>query len=152
MEERQSGLKAIFIKYHEIIMYCVFGITTTLISWSVYSVCEAWFGLSMRWAGVISWIISVSVAFVTNKLFVFESKSWNPGLVVKEAVTFAGGRLLTGVIEIEAVPRLVSWGFDMTLFGVNGLPAKIVVSVVIVILNYILSKFISFRNRRGKTA
>lgn len=152
MEERQSGLRALFEKHHEIIMYCVFGVTTTLISWLVYSICEKGLDTGMRWAGVISWIISVSVAFVTNKLYVFDSKSWKPSLVAKEAVTFAGGRLLTGALEVEAVPRLVSWGFDMTLFGVNGLPAKILISVVIVILNYVISKFISFRKRRGKTA
>jgi putative flippase GtrA len=96
-------------------------------------------------AGVIAWIIAVIFAFVTNKLWVFESKSWNARLVTGEALTFFGGRIATGLLEVIAVPAFVSWGFDMKLFGVDGLPAKIAVSVAIVILNYILSKFVSFR-------
>lgn len=148
MEERKTGFRALYEKYREFINYSIFGVTTTIVSWVVYSLCERGLGLSLRWSGVVSWIIAVMFAFVTNKLYVFDSRSWKPALVAKEAVTFIGGRVLTGAIEVEAVPRLVDWGFDMTLFGVEGLPAKILASVVIVILNYILSKFISFRSDR----
>ena len=175
MEKKPSALKALFIKYREIVMYCIFGVATTIISWVLYSLCEV--ALSsfkvdnpavIRFfsrlieilgdktdvntffviliAGVVSWVIAVSVAYVTNKLWVFESKSWNAKLVTVEALTFFGGRIATGILEIISVPALVSWGFNMKLFGVDGLPAKILVSVAIVILNYILSKFISFRD------
>lgn len=178
MEEKPSVLRELFKKYHQIIMYCVFGVTTTIISWAVYSVCERIFSqmrmtdpetvnffswiiektgehtdvntfVVMLMSGVISWVIAVIVAFVTNKLWVFESKSWEKSLVRKEAWTFFGGRVFTGILEIVAVPTIVSWGFNVTLFGVDGLPAKIVVSVAIVVLNYVLSKFISFRNREN---
>jgi len=149
VENKNSGLLALYHKYKELINYIIFGGVTTLVNWVSYSVCEGVFDLSLRLSGVISWIVAVLVAFVTNKLWVFDSKSWNPALVMKEFVTFIGGRILTGIIEIEGVPRLVDWGFDMTLFGVEGLPAKILISVIIVILNYILSKFISFRTSKG---
>jgi len=150
VENNKSGLAALYHKYKELINYIIFGGITTLANWVSYSVCESVFGLSLRLSGVISWIVAVVlVAFVTNKLWVFGSRSWKPSLVMKEFVTFVGGRVLTGIIEIEGVPRLVDWGFDMTLFGVEGLPAKIMISVVIVILNYILSKFISFRTSKG---
>ena len=173
MEEKPSALRALFDKYREIIMYCIFGVTTTLVNWLIYSIYvrvvpandyasgfPTWFQelIVSRWhldiklvyAGVIAWIVAVIFAFVTNKLWVFESKSWNAKLVTGEALTFFGGRVATGILEIAAVPALVAWGFDATLFGVDGLPAKIVVSVVIVILNYILSKFISFRTAEDK--
>jgi len=153
VEDKPSALKVLFDKYHEIIMYCIFGVVTTLVSWIVYSLCERGLSsisglnndLEMVIAGVVSWIVAVSVAFVTNKLWVFESKSWERKLVWKEAVTFYGGRGLTGLIEVAAVPALVKCGFDLVLFGVDGLPAKIVVSIVIMVLNYFLSKFISFK-------
>lgn len=147
MEEKQSFLRSLFEKHREIIMYCVFGGVTTLVSWVSFSLCEAVFGLNLYWAGIVSWIIAVSVAFVTNKIWVFYSRSWAPLLVIKEAVTFFGGRAATGLLEIVAVPVLVAWGLDMTLFGVEGLPAKIIISVVIVVLNYFLSKFVSFRSK-----
>lgn len=174
MEEKPSMLRALFNKHREIIMYCVFGVTTTVINWFVYSVCErslSSFNVTnpaivrfitgiveatgkntdvntfavMVISNVIAWIIAVAVAFVTNKLWVFDSRSWERSLVRKEAVTFIGGRILTGILDIISVPALVSLGFNTRLFGVDGLPAKIVVSVAIVILNYILSKFVSFR-------
>lgn len=154
VEEKTSKLRELFYKYHEIIMYLVFGVITTLVSWVAYSICEKSLsmisGLStdvvMLVSGVISWLIAVTVAFITNKLWVFESKSWEHKLVWTEAITFYGGRALTGIIEVIAVPALVKLGFDAILFGVDGLPAKILVSILIMILNYILSKFISFKD------
>ncbi len=154
MEEKPSMLRALFVKHREIIMYCVFGVTTTIVNWLFYSIFVESLGLikalpnemAILIAGILAWIIAVIVAFITNKLWVFESKSWERELVRKEALTFFGGRIATGVLEVVAVPALVSWGFDMTLFGVDGLPAKILVSVAIVILNYVLSKFVSFRD------
>lgn len=181
MEDKHLSLRMLFDKYREIIMYCIFGVVTTVVSWVVYSICErAFSGLNissptvvnfisqllkkmgdntdvntfvvMIISGVVSWIVAVSVAFVTNKIWVFDSRSWERGLVKTEALTFYGGRILTGIIEIIAVPALVGAGLNMKLFGVDGLPAKIVVSVIIMILNYILSKFISFKGTKEKKA
>lgn len=168
MEKRPPFLRALFDKHRELVMYCVFGVSTTILNWLIYSLYVRIMPSSLHtahfplWlerflqddlhldtkilmAGVIAWIIAVIFAFVTNKLWVFESKSWNSRLVTSEALTFFGGRIATGLLEVVAVPAFVSWGFDMKLFGVDGLPAKIAVSVAIVILNYILSKFVSFR-------
>ena len=168
VEERPSALRVLFEKYREIIMYCIFGVSTTIVNWLIYSIYvrvvpvndyaagfPTWFqelivsrlhlDIKLVYAGVVAWIVAVIFAFVTNKLWVFESKRWNAKLVTGEALTFFGGRIATGILEVAAVPALVAWGFDATLFGVDGLPAKIVISVAIVILNYILSKFISFR-------
>lgn len=144
MEDKKQDSKTFYQKYKEYINYSIFGCSTSLLSWFIYSICESKLGMSLRGAGLVSWVVAVVIAFVTNKLFVFESKSWRPALVFRELVTFVGGRVFTGALEIEAVPRLVSWGFDMTLFGVEGLPAKILASGVVVILNYVTSKFISF--------
>lgn len=148
MAEKPNGLNILFEKYKEIIMYCIFGVVTTLVSWVIYSLCMAVLPLAldpkMYISGIVSWIIAVAVAFVTNKLWVFDSKSWEAKLVIKEAISFVGGRAFTGILEVIAVPALVKLGLDMVLFGTEGLPAKIIVSVVIVILNYILSKYLAF--------
>jgi putative flippase GtrA len=152
-------------------MYLIFGGVTTLVSWIVYSVCVLllrdesilyhltltavkqtervllnWeFEPYIAYSTAISWVISVSVAFVTNKLWVFGSRNWKGEALRREAATFFGGRILTGVFEIIAVPLLVAIGLNQSAFGIEGLPAKIIVSVAVIILNYILSKFISFR-------
>ena len=145
MSKKPSALCALFNKHREIIMYCIFGVVTTLVSWASYSLFEASVGITA--ANAISWVLAIIVAFVTNKLWVFDSKSWEARLLFHEAVTFVGGRALTGVFELVSVPLLVEVGLNQTLFGVEGLPAKIVVSVFVVVANYILGKFISFKNK-----
>lgn len=147
MDKEPSKWRILFDKYREYIMYAVFGCSTTLISWLTYSLSEAVIGLDLYWSGIVSWIVAVIFAFVTNKVWVFNSKSWEKNLVLKELFTFVGGRLLTGALEVVAVPFFVSIGLNSTLFGVEGLPAKILVSLIIVVFNYILSKFISFNNQ-----
>ncbi|NLV86040.1 MAG: GtrA family protein [Clostridiales bacterium] len=140
-----------FIKRHrEFIMYFIFGLLTTFVNWLIYSLCVRTLGLDLYSSGIIAWIIAVSTAFITNKIWVFKSCGWKALQLIREAFTFFGGRLLTGVLEVAAVPALVSWGFNQTLFGVEGLPAKIIVSFVIVILNYIISKFLSFGGGKNK--
>lgn len=132
-------------------MYVIFGLLTTFINWLIYSLCVKGLGLDLYISGIIAWIIAVSVAFVTNKIWVFNRRGWKALQLIREAVTFFGGRLLTGVLEVAAVPALVSWGFNQTLFGVEGLPAKIIVSIVIVLLNYVISKFVSFGGRKSRS-
>lgn len=147
MQEKSSALRELFNKHREVIMYLIFGGLTTLISWLVYSLCVELLEMSLYAANVASWIISVSFAFITNKLWVFESRERKAAVVAREALTFVGGRVATGAIEVFLQPQLVKMGLDQTLFGVWGLPAKIIVSVIIVILNYVISKFISFRSK-----
>lgn len=148
MEKKPSALQALFTKYHEVIMYLVFGVVTTGVSWVSYSVFVRFLGMSVTLSNALSWILAVLVAFVTNKLWVFDSKSWESRLVIKEAITFIGGRALTGVFEIAAVPILVSVGLNQTFFKVEGLPAKMLVSVAVIILNFVISKFVAFRSNQ----
>lgn len=90
-------------------------------------------------SNILSWICAVLFAFITNKLWVFRSKSMKPSVVINEAVKFVSARIATGIFEIVAVPLLVALGLNQSVFGVNGMVAKIVVSIVVVVLNYILS-------------
>lgn len=149
MDEKSSTFREFFAKHREVIMYCIFGVATTIVNWLAYSVCVRWLGLNLYVSGIAAWIIAVSTAFVTNKIWVFDSKSWRFLLVLGEVIAFFGGRALTGALEVIAVPALVSWGLDATLFEVEGLPAKIIVSVIIVALNYVISKFVAFGGKRS---
>ena len=161
-------IKSLFIKYKEIIMYIIFGVLTTLVNWVVYTVLIKIFGSAAESqtvlftlfgrsittkifyifiANFVAWVAGVLFAFVTNKLWVFESKSWRFGLVMKELWLFVLARLITGVLEWFGVPLLWAIGLDQDLFGNDGFLAKIVVSVVVVILNYVFSKLIIFRKK-----
>lgn len=131
----------------ETISYLIFGVLTTIINIVVFWFAERELAFIMSEdaaslvGNVIAWVISVAFAFVTNKLFVFESKSMAFKVVMAE---------LTGFV----IARLLSLAFDegfmfvaIVLLGMNSLLAKIISNVFVVIINYVLSKFFIFKNK-----
>lgn len=145
-------IKALFLKYKEIIMYLIFGVLTTVVSWVSYALFEMLFGtfisnndIKIAVANVLSWVAAVLFAYITNKLWVFESKSWEKKLLIREIITFVGSRLLTAPLEWVGVPLLVMLGLDAPIMGIDGMLSKIIVSIAVVILNYVFSKLIVFR-------
>lgn len=162
-----NKIKELFLKYKEIIMYLIMGVATTAVNWVVYgisvSAISAGSSLSVSLnnmfntnlkadviniflANALSWLIAVIFAYVTNKIFVFESYSWKPSFVVKEFVLFVSARVATGVIEIFGVPLLADLGLDQY----KGMLSKIVISVLVVILNYVFSKLFVFKDNKNK--
>lgn len=150
-----SKIKELWLKYKEVILYLVFGVLTTIVSWGSYALFEMSLGtfitdtiILSSIANVLSWIVAVLFAFITNKLWVFESKSFKGIVVIKELGTFVGSRLLTGVLEWVGVPLLMLIGLDQDIFGIEGMLAKVLISVIVVILNYVLSKLLVFRKKK----
>ena len=78
-------IQELFMKYKEIIMYLIFGAGTTGVNWIIYTLLMV-FGnvINMTIANIIAWAGAVAFAYITNKLWVFESKSWSPNVVLKE--------------------------------------------------------------------
>lgn len=159
-----SKTKDSFIKFKEIITYVIFGVLTTVVSWGSYTVFVEVLSMKVFVGNLLSWICAIVFAYVTNKLWVFESKSWKPSVIGKEIVTFVASRGITGVIEILCVPLLAKTGFDNIFYGIlekmnisigilftDGIYSKIFLSVVVVILNYFFSKFIIFKNKKKDT-
>lgn len=148
-------IKELFLKYKEIIMYLVFGVLTTVVSWGSYAVFEISLEtfitdtiLLSSVANVLSWIAAVLFAFITNKLWVFESRSFKGTLLLKELGAFVASRLITGAIEWFGVPLLMLAGLNQSILGIEGMLAKVLISVIVVILNYILSKLLVFRKKK----
>lgn len=135
-------------KYKEIILYVIFGAATTAINWIVYTVCIKVFSIEMTLSNALAWIIAVLFAFVTNKIFVFESKDKSLGTILKEGVSFFGSRVATGVLEIFLPTLLFKIGLDQSFLGIDGFWAKAFVSVLVIILNYVFSKLIVFRKKK----
>ena len=130
----------------EIVLYLFFGGMTTAVSWGSYALLVKGLGCNIAVGNTLSWIMAVLFAFATNKQFVFRSRSWQSNIMIPELFKFLGARLGTGVLEIVGVPLLVKLGFDYTLFGVKGAWSKIVVSFVVVVLNYVFSKVVIFKS------
>lgn len=149
-------------KYKEIISYLFWGVMTTLVSWLSYSL----FAILLRGqaasvtilgfhtsmvvlvSNILSWICAVSFAFVTNKLWVFNSKSWSVRVFMPELGKFISARLVTGLLEIVLVPLLVGIGLNQTILEIEGMAAKVAVSVLIVVLNYVFSKIFIFKREK----
>ena len=137
-------LQRLWNKYREMGSYIFFGIATTIVNWCVYSFGTTVIGLSMNASNVVAWILSVLFAYVTNKLFVFMSKDWNIKSVLDELTRFVGARIFTGILEFVGLPFLYFVGIKQSVFGIEGMLAKMIVSIVVIILNYIFSKFLVF--------
>lgn len=155
-----AKIKELIIKYKEIIMYLIFGVLSTVVSWGTYALFTKLipsFSISsfeittVMTSNVLSWVCAVIFAYITNKLFVFNSKSWAPQTALKEFALFISSRLITGVLEWVGVPLLVSLGLGQTIFGIEGMLSKVLVSIIVVILNYVFSKLLIFKNgKNGK--
>ncbi len=147
----------LFKKHKEIIFYLIFGVLTTIVNYIIYGIFIYIFGISagagdknlVLAANAIAWVGAVIFAFVTNKLIVFESKARDAQVVAKEALLFAGGRLVTLAIETGVILlglRLFIWlQFSEDRFNLYNWAVKVVASVIVIVLNYIISKLFIFK-------
>ena len=138
-------MKELFKKYREVITYIFFGGLTSAINVVLYAILVSWCALDMTLSNGIAWFGAVVFAFITNKLYVFQSSSWRWKTAIKEGVAFFGSRILSGMVEIFLPTTLFYIGINQAIFGIEGFLAKIIVTIVVIILNYILSKAIVFR-------
>lgn len=129
----------------ETISYVAFGVLTTIVSIVSYELIKRLISgkkepaqLVINIATVGSWVLAVAFAFITNKVFVFHSESFEMMLLINEAVKFLGARLLSLGFEIvwmNVTTGILKW---------NDSFCKIAAQFVIVVLNYIFSKLFIF--------
>lgn len=133
----KDKINALYHKNKEIINYIIVGALTTFVSvlsyWLFRFIIKDYIILS-----ILSWICAVTFAYITNRLFVFESKSNN---IVGEVTKFVSCRLLTLILEITLMALFVS------ILHINDMISKIVLQFVVLALNYILSKLIVFKKK-----
>ena len=148
-------IKTLFIKYKELITYVIFGVLTTLVNFFAFWIFTKIFGEDLYLVNnAIAWVVGVVFAYITNKLFVFESKSWDLKVITKEITGFLGARIFSFLVEEGGMFLFVSvLGLgekSLTLLGftITGqFIVKILLAVIVVILNYIFSKFIIFKRQ-----
>lgn len=134
-------LEPFYKRNKEVLMYLLFGALTTVVSIGTFWLFGTVLGLHELVANVISWIFAVTFAYVTNKIWVFDSKVSTPKGIAQEAAAFYGGRLLTLGFESAMLAVFVTW------LGMNELVIKIVATVGVLVLNYIISKLFVFKNK-----
>ena len=137
----KNNIKVLLKKYKFIILYGIFGVLTTLINIVSYSLFYSVFGVSNVISNIIAWVLSVLFAFITNKLWVFESKSFEFKLFMAELGNFTLCRLATGVLDLG----IMFVGVDL-LKG-PAIILKVVSNVIVIILNYVMSKVFVFKKK-----
>ncbi len=128
-------------KHWDIVVYLFFGGLTTVVNYVVYLPCYNWLGLSSVLSNIIAWAVSVAFAFLTNKPWVFNSHDWSAKTVLPELTKFVTCRLGSGALETGILAVTVDF------LGWNGNWMKLLVSILVVILNYLSSKLVAFRKK-----
>lgn len=169
MEDANKGfivLKSFFNK--ETISYIFFGVLTTIVSIATYFIFNFIFedfALRTSISTIMSWVFAVAFAFITNKLFVFNSKSMELKVVLKEVTSFVSARLISLGFELVWMIVTVDVCFKFfadfyllqRLAGLFGFEyfdfyqflAKCIANVFVLIMNYIFSKLFIFKDEKN---
>ena len=146
-------IRSLLRRHRELVSYLFWGVMTTIVNYVVYFLLTEVVQVYYLTANVIAWAVSVLFAYFVNKLFVFQSKSWAWQVALRELWQMAASRLFTLVLETG-----ILWFFiDMLHCGditvqltanaaIRGRAiVKLAANVVVVVVNYVLSKFIIFK-------
>ena len=125
----------------ELISYLFFGGLTFLVSIGTYGFFNQILGMNELLANVISWICAVTFAYVTNRLWVFASKARGFKGIMRELLSFFGGRVATLLIEEGILLVFITW------LGLDSMLVKIVAQIIVIMLNYVISKLFVFSNK-----
>lgn len=135
----QNKLLTIAKLYKMQIMYLFFGVLTTLINIILYTGLRLIFNVDINISYWLAWFFAVLFAYITNKIWVFESKSIAISLVLREITSFYIARLLTGVIGNAILY------FGSSILNQNDIVWNIIQNVFVIISNYVLSKMYIFK-------
>ncbi len=131
--------KSLLIKYREIISYLFFGVLTTAVDFVSYYVLTRFLHLEEGFSNIIAQFFAILFAYVTNKLFVFDDKTNDFKTLIVQFGKFFSLRLIT--LILNSVMFIVM----IDKLGINDIITKVIVSVIVIILNYVFSKLIVFK-------
>ena len=138
-----NKIKELLIKYEEVIRYLIIGVLTTIVSLATYyiltfTVLDPKVSIQLQITNVISWIVSVTFAYFTNRKYVFKLKEKKN---IKEASKFYLSRLSTLLLDMLLMQIFV------IRLKFNDKIIKLIVQFVVIVLNYVLSKFLVFNSK-----
>lgn len=125
-------------KNKEMVLYLIFGVLTTLVNIMSYLFFSKICGINILISNIMAWFFSIVFAYVTNRILVFESKNEK---ILHEFALFIGGRGLSGILDSLLFYVLV------VLLMFNDIVSKIFINIIVIIINYVLSKKIIFKEK-----
>lgn len=149
--KNDGKIKTLYNKHKEVILYLIFGGLTTVINYIVYFIFIS-LGVHYEVSNCIAWVAGVTFAYLTNRSIVFDSQANGAKKKIIEAVEF----VLARVFSLLAEMLLLFLFIDVIQLNPNKqwneLIAKLIGAVVVIILNYIASKFVIFAKKKDKDA
>ena len=126
-------------KYKDVFFYLVFGVLTTVVNIVTYWVCVHILGTSVMVGTILAWVLAVFFAYITNRSLVFHSSASGTDEIMKEITSFFACRIGTGVVDWVIMLVFV------TILHFNDMIIKMLANIIVIVLNYILSKFVIFK-------
>ena len=135
-------LRKRFEQYKDMIAYLFFGVCTTAVNVAVYWLAAHPLELGTMPSAVIAWIAAVLFAYVTNRKWVFHSQARGAAEIAREIASFFACRIATGVLDWACMYVFVD------LLHWNDLIIKVAANILVIVLNYVASKLVIFRNSK----
>lgn len=130
-----------FYKKYKAASIFVFGGLSFIVSIATYALFNVGMNINELIANVLSWIITVMFAFLTNRVWVFQSTTNGVAEFVKQMLVFYSGRVITLVVEEVILLVFITW------LGFNSMLIKVIAQVIVILLNYVISKLVVFRKK-----
>lgn len=138
-------IKGLYYEYKEIINYLVFGGLSTVVNFISYYIFARMLSIDEVISSGLSWFCAVLFAYITNKIFVFESKTETKKALIFECISFFGCRVISGILcDVGTFALMVR------VFNINDIIAKLVTQIMVIIVNYVFSKLIIFKDKDKK--
>lgn len=130
-------------RHRELVSYVFWGVMTTIVNYAVYFLLVEGLQIYYLAGNIIAWAVSVLFAYFVNKLYVFQSRDWAWRVALRELWQMVASRLFSLALEMG-----ILWLFVDVLLCPHG-AVKLAANVVVVVVNYVLSKFIIFKKKSG---
>ena len=124
-------------------LYGIFGALTTILAWVIYWLATRMLHMRPLSASVLAWFLAVLFSYATNRKYVFHSGINTFTGIIKECLSFMASRLGTGIFDLAVTFIFIEWlkFYDM--------PVKITSNIIVIILNYVFSKLVVFKEKRA---
>lgn len=134
-------IRNLYVRYKQLIFYAFFGICTTAVNMMSYYFCYRIMNIPNVPSTIVSWIVAVLFAYITNKLYVFDSHSFERKVLIREIPAFFGCRISTGILDVV----IMYWAVD--IMSMNGGMWKLLSNILVIVLNYIASRVVIFTKK-----
>lgn len=134
-------IRNLYYQQREIILYLIFGVMAFCLNVGLFASFHSVAGMNVLLANAVSWILTVLFAFFTNRIYVFQAGSGGLSVLFRQMLSFCSGRFFTLLVE-----EAILWLF-ISVLDFTSIPVKIAAQIVVVVLNYIISKWIVFSKK-----